>query len=328
MSMESLATKLIDGDRNALARAMTLIESTRDDHRVRSHRLLEAIMPHTGGSYRIGISGVPGVGKSTFIDAFGMHIIDGGYRVAVLAVDPSSSESGGSILGDKTRMESLSRSDNAFIRPSPTRGTLGGVANKTRECLLLCEAAGFDVVLVETVGVGQSETSVANMTDLFLLLVLPVGGDELQGIKRGITELADLLVVNKADGDLVDKANTTALEYKNALRLLTRRVQDWNVPVCTVSAIYSEGIAEIWRLSQLFRQQQAENGEIEDRRGRQLKRWLWDAVIEEVFERLRYSPKSQDIIERLESEVVTGQRAMSNAAQELVKALINSDKEK
>ncbi|PWC95248.1 methylmalonyl Co-A mutase-associated GTPase MeaB, partial [Azospirillum sp. TSO5] len=220
-----LAEAVRSGDRRALARAITLIESTRADHRATADALLAALLPYTGNSVRLGISGVPGVGKSTFIEAFGLHVIGLGHKVAVLAVDPSSQRTGGSILGDKTRMVDLSREANAFIRPSPAGTTLGGVARRTREAMLICEAAGFDVIVVETVGVGQSETAVADMVDLFMLLLLPAGGDELQGIKKGIVELADLVVVNKADGDLAATARHTVADYRHALALL--RHGDW-----------------------------------------------------------------------------------------------------
>ena len=228
--MSELASLVVDGDRRALARAITLVESTRADHRADAEALLAEVLPHVGGAVRVGISGAPGAGKSTFIEALGGHLVEHDHRVAVLAVDPSSTRSGGSILGDKTRMEQLTRSPNAFVRPSPTGGTLGGVARRTREALLLCEAAGFDVVLVETVGVGQSEVKVAAMVDLFLVLVAPGGGDELQGLKRGIMELADLVVVNKADGDLAATAAHTAADYAAALHLVRPAHQGVGLP--------------------------------------------------------------------------------------------------
>ncbi|MBT5373864.1 MAG: methylmalonyl Co-A mutase-associated GTPase MeaB, partial [Rhodospirillaceae bacterium] len=235
VEMETLAGSVLKGDRRALARAITLIESTRPDHRRQSEILMGHLLPHAGKSVRIGISGVPGVGKSTFIETFGLHVIGQGHKVAVLAVDPSSKRSGGSILGDKTRMTGLSQSKDAFIRPSPSGGALGGVAARTREALLACEAAGFDVVFVETVGVGQSETAVADMVDTFLLLLLPSGGDELQGIKKGIMEIADLLAVNKADGDLIKAAGRTASDYGNAVRLIRPAYAEWQPRVQTCS---------------------------------------------------------------------------------------------
>src|SRR3954452_22383423 len=229
--MSELARLVIAGDRRALARAITMAESTRADHRAEAEALLAEVLPHVGGSVRVGISGAPGAGKSTFIEALGVHLIERGHRLAVLAVDPSSTRSGGSILGDKTRMEELSRRSEAFIRPSPSGGTLGGVARRTREALLLCEAAGHDVVLVETVGVGQSEVAVAGMLDVFVLLLAPGGGDDLQGVKRGIVELADVVVVNKADGDLAAAAERTAADYANALHFLRSRTEGWEVRV-------------------------------------------------------------------------------------------------
>jgi len=245
--VKALAAGVRAGDRRALARAITLVESTRADHRAEANALLGALLPHAGKSVRLGITGVPGVGKSTFIEAFGLHVIGEGHRIAVLAIDPSSKRGGGSILGDKTRMEQLARSEAAFIRPSPAGTTLGGVARRTREAMLVSEAAGFDVILVETVGVGQSETAVADMVDMFLLLLAPAGGDELQGIKRGIVELADLLVVTKADGDLAAAAGRTQAEYQHALRLLRPTVAGWTPSVLLTSAATGKGIAEVWQ---------------------------------------------------------------------------------
>jgi len=244
---EHLAAAVEAGDRRALARAITLVESTRADHRLRAEALLERLMPATGRAMRLGISGVPGVGKSSFIEAFGLHLIAAGHKVAVLAVDPSSKRGGGSILGDKTRMEKLSVESDAFIRPSPAGTTLGGVARRTRDALLVAEAAGFDVVIVETVGVGQSETAVADLTDMFILLLQPGGGDELQGIKRGIVELADLVIVNKADGELVAAANRAASDYRRALHLLRPVSPHWSVPVLLCSALTGAGVPEVWQ---------------------------------------------------------------------------------
>ena len=266
--VERLSEAIRAGDRRALARAITLVESTRPDHRAGAERLLEALLPHAGRSVRIGITGVPGVGKSTFIERFGLHVIGQGHRIAVLAVDPSSKRSGGSILGDKTRMQDLSTNRDAYIRPSPAGATLGGVARRTREAMLVCEAAGFDVVLVETVGVGQSETAVADMVDMFVLLLLPGGGDELQGIKRGIVELAELVIVNKADGDLADAALRTAADYRNALRLLRPPSPNWRVAVERCSALTGEGIPEVWRTVERYREVLGATGEIASRRAR------------------------------------------------------------
>src|SRR3989454_5559301 len=243
---EALAADVRAGSRRALAKAITLVESTRADHQHAAQRLLELLLPDTGHAVRVGISGVPGVGKSTFIEAFGLHLIGMGKRVAVLAVDPSSARSGGSILGDKTRMPRLSASTDAFIRPSPSAGSLGGVTRRTREALLVCEAAGYDVVLVETVGVGQSEVAVASMVDFFLVLMLAGAGDELQGIKKGILELADCLAVNKADGDNVAKAEQAAAQYRAALNLLGPGGSRWEPPVLTISGLHVIGIDRVW----------------------------------------------------------------------------------
>src|SRR3954469_22841568 len=279
--MSELAQLVIAGDRRALARAITMAESTRADHRAEAEALLAEVLPHVGGAVRVGISGAPGAGKSTFIEALGTHLIDrnvpgGDHRVAVLAVDPSSTRSGGSILGDKTRMEQLTRSRHAFVRPSPTGGTLGGVARRTREAMLLCEAAGFDVVLVETVGVGQSEVKVAAMVDLFLVLVAPGGGDELQGLKRGIMELADLVVVNKADGELAAVAAHTAADYAAALHLVRPRSQAWTPRVLTCSALTGTGIQEVWDAVVEFRE--AVSTELPALRAAQSREWMWSEV--------------------------------------------------
>ena len=258
-TVPSLAHGLCAGNRRALAQAITLSESTREDHRLQAEELVERILPAAGKAVRIGISGVPGVGKSTFIEAFGLHLIAQGHRVAVLAVDPSSRRTGGSILGDKTRMTELSRAPEAFIRPSPSRGTLGGVARRTREAILLCEAAGYDVIIVETVGVGQSETTVADMVDVFCLLLLPSGGDELQGIKKGIVEIAELIVVNKVDGDLKDAAMRAVADYRSALRLLRPVTPWWTTEVIPVSSLQGDGIAAVWGTVERHRQAMLES---------------------------------------------------------------------
>src|ERR1043165_2283574 len=244
--IKALARRVRDGDRASLARAITLIESKRADHRGQAHALVQELLPLTGKAVRVGITGAPGVGKSTSIDALGTMLTGKGHKVAVLAVDPSSTRTGGSILGDKTRMARLAIDDKAFVRPSPSSGTLGGVAAKSRETMLLCEAAGFDVVLVETVGIGQSETAVADMTDFFLALMLPGAGDELQGIKKGLVELADMIAINKADGDNLQRAKAAAAEYRAALHILTPRSPNWTPPVLTYSALTGNGIAELW----------------------------------------------------------------------------------
>lgn len=315
-----LAEAVFASDRRALARAITLIESTREDHRDQAEQLLELLLPRTGNSIRIGVSGVPGVGKSTFIESFGQDWIAAGHRVAVLAVDPSSQRSGGSILGDKTRMETLGRSPDAFIRPSPTGGTLGGVARRTREVLLACEAAGFDVILVETVGVGQSETAVADLVDMFLLLLLPSGGDELQGIKRGIMELADLVVVNKADGDLRDAAKRSATEYANALRLLHPTTADWIPEVMTCSSLEGTGIQDVRLLTEKYRELAEAAGNLDERRAEQARRWMWGEVDEHLLAAFRHHSGVREKIGELEQKVSDGMITPSAAAQLLLDA--------
>jgi LAO/AO transport system kinase len=316
--------KLVDqvraGDRRALAQAITLIESTREDHRREAETLLEALLPHTGKSIRLGISGVPGVGKSTFIEALGQYLVAEGHRVAVLAVDPSSQISGGSILGDKTRMERLAQAPQAFIRPTPAAGTPGGVARHTREAMLACEAAGFDVVLVETVGVGQSETAVADMVDMFLLLLLPGSGDELQGLKRGIVELADLVIVNKADQDLVDAASRVAAEYANALHLLRPATPHWTSRVVTCSALEGTGVAEIWQIIEDYRTAMANAGAMADRRSQQARSWMWREVDESLLAAFRGNPAVAARIAELEAQVETGSLTATAAAQALLAA--------
>jgi LAO/AO transport system kinase len=307
-----LAAALRRGDRRALARAITLIESTRPDHRTQAEDMLAELLPHTGNSVRIGISGVPGVGKSTFIESFGLHVIDQGHRVAVLAVDPSSQRTGGSILGDKTRMIDLTRHQAAFIRPSPSSGTLGGVARRTREAMLACEAAGFDVVIVETVGVGQSETAVADMVDLFMLLLLPGGGDELQGIKKGIVELADLIVVNKADGPMIDVARHAVAEYRHALALLRPPSADWRVPVLSCSAVAGNGIADIMTAS----------GDWATRRAEQAKAWMWNEIAENLMMAFRHHIGVRDALAGFESAVTAGEMTPTVAAQALLKRFL------
>jgi LAO/AO transport system kinase len=305
------------GNRRALAKAITLVESSRAEHRAEAQRLLEALLPHTGRSIRVGISGIPGVGKSTFIEAFGMHLVAAGHRVAVLAVDPSSPVAGGSILGDKTRMETLSREDGAFIRPSPSQGALGGVAHKTRETMLLCEAAGYDVIIVETVGVGQSEYEVASMVDFFLVLMLPNAGDELQGIKRGIMELADALVINKADGESLGLANRTRQHYQNAMNLLSHG-GFWVPRVTTCSAAEKRGIAEVWQMIGEYRQGGEASGELAARRARQNGEWLRKLISELLEQRFRADPRVRAELPRLEARVVRGEITPYSAAMRLL----------
>jgi LAO/AO transport system kinase len=318
VTAEELADKIRAGDRRALARGITLAESRRDDHRLAAEKLLGLLLPKAGKSIRLGISGPPGVGKSTFIEGFGQHLIESGHKVAVLAIDPSSKVSGGSILGDKTRMAELAKRKEAFIRPSPAGETLGGVARRTREALLLCEAAGFDVVIVETVGVGQSETAVAEMTDMFLLLLSPGGGDDLQGVKRGVMELADLLIVNKADGDLAAAAERTASDYAHALRLMHALHADWQPSVVKCSALKGEGMEVVWSKVQAFRKATAKSGEFESRRRDQAKNWLWQEVSEGLVERLKSDPDLADQLARLEVKVGQGKASPAAAARSLL----------
>ena len=311
------AAELLSGSRRALAKAITLVESTREDHRREAESLLDAALPHTGRSIRIGVTGVPGAGKSTFIEAFGLHLVHAGLRLAVLAVDPSSPLAGGSFLGDKTRMERLSREPDAFIRPSPAGGALGGVAHRTRESLLLCEAAGFEVILVETVGVGQSEYEVAGMVDFFLVLMLPNAGDELQGIKRGILELADALVVNKSDGEGVAAAGRTRQHYQNALNLLTHG-GFWIPRVLCCSALEGRGIAEVWDMIVEYRRAAEANGALGERRARQNAAWLRRLIADLLEQRLRADPRVAELLPRLEQQVLAGELTPRAAANLLV----------
>jgi LAO/AO transport system kinase len=315
-----LAARIVAGDRRALAKAITLVESTRADHREQAVELLDAVLPHTGQGVRVGISGTPGVGKSTFIEAFGLHVIDAGHRVAVLAVDPSSRRSGGSILGDKTRMVELVRREEAFIRPSPAGTTLGGVARRTREALLLCEAAGFDVVIVETVGVGQSEIAVADLVDLFVLLVAPGGGDDLQGIKRGIMELADLVVINKADGDQEAIARHTAADYRHALALMRPRWDGERPEVLVVSALKNLGIDAVWEHVDRLTSEARAASEQTRRRGEQAARWMWDEVRQELLDRLLADPAVTTAVSQLERAVVSGTISPATAARRILDA--------
>jgi LAO/AO transport system kinase len=320
LELASRAELIVAGDRVTLAKAITLVESTRDDHRREALALLDLLAPQTGGSIRIGISGTPGVGKSTFIEAFGMHLVSDEHqrRVAVLAVDPSSRRTGGSILGDKTRMEELSRSPRAFIRPSPSAGTLGGVARRTREVLLLCEAAGYDTVLVETVGVGQSETAVARLTDIFVLLVAPAGGDELQGVKRGVMELADIVAVNKCDGDLRTQAMATLSDYSAALHLTRSRGSGPEPSARTISARTGDGIAEMWADLQARDHMLRSSGLLVNNRSDQQRSWLWDEVQERVLQVFRADPTVAAKLADLELDVAAGSRSPGAAAEELI----------
>lgn len=315
---EALAEEVRRGGRRALARAITLIESTRPDHRRQAADLLEALLAATGKSVRLGISGVPGVGKSTLIEAFGRHVVREGHRIAVLAVDPSSRRSGGSILGDKTRMEALAREADAFIRPSPTGGGLGGVARRTREAMLACEAAGFDVIVVETVGVGQSEVAVADMVDMFVLMLLPGAGDDLQGIKRGIIELADLILVNKADGDMKKAAGRAAADYRHALDLLRPMSPNWTPPVQLCSAREGTGIAEVWETIGRYMDTLSRTGEIAERRAGQAKVWMWSEIEDGLLAAFRDRTGMERELAAAEAKVAKGEVAPTAAAQALL----------
>lgn len=321
IDVSALAARVRAGDRPALSRAITLVESKRADHRAAARALIQELLPFTGNAIRIGVTGVPGVGKSTTIDTLGSNLTAAGHKVAVLAVDPSSTRTGGSILGDKTRMTRLSVDDRAFIRPSPSSGTLGGVAAKTRETMLVCEAAGFDVILVETVGIGQSETAVADMTDFFLVLMLPGAGDELQGIKKGVLELADMIAVNKAEGDGLARARAAAAEYKAALHILAPATPTWTPPVVLISGLANEGLAELWAQIEEHRRRLTASGELEARRRAQQVKWMWAMIEDRLFARLRSDPAVKARLPALESGVAAGTLAPTLAAEEVAEAL-------
>jgi len=322
LDIATLAAALAAGDRRALARAITLVESTRPEHRALAEALLTMLPAVRGGSIRLGITGAPGVGKSTFIEAFGGHLTALGRRVAVLAVDPSSSRTGGSILGDKTRMPLLARDPNAFIRPTPAGRSLGGVARRTREAMALVEAAGYDITIVETVGVGQSEYAVADMVDMFLLLLAPGGGDELQGIKRGIMELADLLVVNKADGGLLHAANHAAADYRNALNLIRPKTTAWRAEVLLVSALQRQGLAEIWQAVQSFQTALTVGNGRQADRAAQARRWLWEEIQDDLMVELKSDPDLAPLIAAREEQVARGEITPSAAAREILAAFL------
>ncbi len=332
MTPAQLLDGLLQGNppvqRRAMAKAITLLESTRTDHRASADELLTAMLPHTGNSFRLGISGVPGVGKSTFIEALGLYLIEQGHRVAVLTIDPSSTVSGGSILGDKTRMEFLSVHDQAYIRPSPSSGTLGGVAEKTRESMLVCEAAGYDVVIVETVGVGQSETAVANMTDMFVLLQLPNAGDDLQAIKKGVMEIADLVVINKADIDAT-AATRAQLQITSALQLLGmhggsghahRNTEVWHPKVVQLSALLGQGVDAFWAAVGEFQTIQKQNGRFTERRQNQALSWMWERIDAGLKQNFRAQPRVQTLLPQLSQQVAAGQLAASTASRQLLSA--------
>ncbi len=320
MNTKQLSKSLLSGQRKALAKAITLIESKNHNHKKEAKTLLESILPHSGNSIRIGISGVPGVGKSTLIETFGMFLIEQGYKVAVLAVDPSSHITGGSILGDKTRMEILSRQENAFIRPSPSGDSLGGVARKTRESIFLCEANGYDVVIVETVGVGQSEVAVASMVDFFLLMQLPNAGDELQGIKRGIMEVANAIVINKADKDNHQRASLSKKQLENALHILRPLDNNWIVPVLLVSALEKTGIKELWNVVNDYVKMQKKSGYFYAKRKKQAKDWMWSVVMEGLKDMLFLDEDISKISKEMEKAVENSITTPSLAAEKILTA--------
>jgi LAO/AO transport system kinase len=319
-TVDGLAAAVRTGDRAALPQAITLLESTRPDHREQAQQLLLALLPDSGNAHRVGITGVPGAGKSTTIESLGMRLIEQGHRVAVLAVDPSSTRTGGSILGDKTRMARLAQHTDAYIRPSPTSGTLGGVAKATRETVVLLEAAGFDVILIETVGVGQSEVAVANMVDTFVLLTLARTGDQLQGIKKGVLELADIVVVNKADGEYLSDARVAARELSAAIRLIYPRETLWRPPVLTMSAMEGTGLTEMWDAVEHHRQVLADAGEFEARRRAQQVDWTWQMVRDTVLDRVLSNPAVRKIRADVERQVKAGELTPTMAAQQILKA--------
>jgi LAO/AO transport system kinase len=319
--LADLARGIRARERAVIARAITLVESRRADHQKAARLLVQELLPSTGKAIRVGITGAPGVGKSTTIDALGTFLTGKGHNVAVLAVDPSSARSGGSILADKTRMPRLAADANAFVRPSPASGTLGGVAAKTRESMLICEAAGYDVVLVETIGTGQSETMVADMTDFFLVLMLPGAGDELQGLKKGVVEIADMIAINKADGDNVKRAKAAAAEYRSALHILTPRSPSWSPPVVTYSALTGAGIAELWENILDHRERMSNAGELDARRREQQVKWMWAMLEDRLFARLKSDPALKAKLPRIEAAVAAGRMSAAVAVDEIASAL-------
>ncbi len=323
-TQDALIEALRRGERRALAKAITLVESKLPKHRDAAQQVLNTLMPDTGKSIRIGITGVPGVGKSTFIETFGLYLLEQGKRVAVLAVDPSSPLRGGSILGDKTRMEQLARADGAFIRPSPSEGALGGVALKTRESMLLCEAAGYDVILVETVGVGQSEYEVAAMVDFFMVLMLPNAGDELQGIKRGIMELADALLINKSDGDFQAPAQQARQHYQNALHLL-HPDEVWTPKVMCCSALKQQGIAAVWQMLEEYQQAAQQAGRFEEKRRKQNRAWMDKLIQQLLAQQLANDEKVQQRLPQLQEKVLSGQLSPYQAARNITQLFLGSE---
>lgn len=317
LSLDDYVEGVRSGDRAMLARAITLVESSRQDDQALAQQLLEKLLPATGKAYRVGITGVPGVGKSTMLDQLGSSLTAAGHKVAVLAVDPTSSRSGGSILADKTRMPRLAQDENAFIRPSPTSGTLGGVTRKTRETMALCEAAGFDIILVETVGVGQSETAVSEMVDFFLVLMLPGAGDELQGIKKGVIEIADMIAVNKADGDNIDRATQAASEYRAALHILTPASANWLPPVMTISGKDNVGLDTLWSKIEEHREKLTKSGEFQERRQAQAVKWMHDMLEDRLRAALKAKPEIAERMSELERSVRLGKTTPAIAVAEI-----------
>lgn len=317
MELQTLADTIRKGNIRAIGKGITLIESKKPEHAQKAAQLLDILLPYAGNSLRIGITGVPGVGKSTFIEAFGSYLTTQGHKVAVLAVDPSSQITGGSILGDKTRMEELSRNPNAFIRPSPAGDTLGGVARRTRETMLLCEAAGYDVVIVETVGVGQSETTVASMVDFFMLLQLATAGDELQGIKKGVMELADAIIINKADIDQ-QKTELARQQYENALHILRPKSRNWNVPVLSVSALRQVGVEEVWQMLEQFRAVMQQSGELDENRKRQSVDWMWSLLMDDLKELFMHHKNVKGLLQQTQEAVAAGGTTASAASRRLL----------
>src|SRR5512145_1107523 len=318
IKLTDLAAGVRAGNIRALAKAITLVESRNIDHSLAATTLLDELLPFSGNSIRIGISGVPGAGKSTFIEALGLHLVEQGHKVAVLAVDPSSQRSGGSILGDKTRMEELSRDARAFIRPSPAGDTLGGVARKTRETMLICEAAGYDVIIVETVGVGQSEITVASMVDFFLLLQLPNAGDELQGIKKGVMEIADAILINKAEGTNRPRADLARQQCANALHMLAPKSPHWQVPVLLCSALQREGVNEVWATIESFRAAMQQSGEFEEKRALQNSDWMWTLLMDDLKATFLRHPKVEALLPQLQESVANGVTTPGAAARRLM----------
>lgn len=317
MELHTLADNIRKGNIRAIGKGITLIESKKPEHSQKASELLDILLPFSGNSLRIGITGVPGVGKSTFIEAFGKYLTSQGHRVAVLAVDPSSQITGGSILGDKTRMEELSRDHNAFIRPSPAGDTLGGVARRTRETMLLCEAAGYDIVIVETVGVGQSETAVASMVDFFMLLQLATAGDELQGIKKGVMELADAIIINKADIDR-QKTELARQQYQNALHILRPKSRNWTVPVLSVSALNSQGVEDVWQMLGEFTETMKRTGEFAETRKGQSVDWMWSLLMDDLKEMFMHHKNVRGILQQTQEAVASGITTPSAASRRLL----------